>query len=187
MPTPKNEFDSNKLPQNIAPEINSSPSEAPLSVEIGVPQQTEGQIAPETNIEQLEKRPMEIKEDKGGLAETVKNLSEKLGLSKKKPTIIPQVRDDLMIKVETILEEGLKEAFQELTPVQRQEFKIKGEETAFQVRDLLKATHVKVKSIFRLILEWLKMLPGINRFFLEQEAKIKADKILSLKELDHHD
>jgi len=30
-------------------------------------------------------------------------------------------------------------------------------------------------------LDWLKILPGVNKFFLEQEAKIKTDKILALK------
>ncbi len=74
------------------------------------------------------------------------------------------------------------DAFRELTPIQKQKFKIKGEETAWEIRKLLKATHVKIKKIFRLILEWLKMLPGVNRFFLEQEAKIKTDKIITLKE-----
>ena len=32
-----------------------------------------------------------------------------------------------------VMEEGLKEAFQELNTIQRQEFKIKGEETALQI------------------------------------------------------
>jgi hypothetical protein len=30
-------------------------------------------------------------------------------------------------------------------------------------------------------LQWLKLLPGVNRFFLEQEAKIKTDRIIHLK------
>ena len=91
------------------------------------------------------------------------------------------MRDDLSVKIENIMEDGLAEAFKELPPIERQEFKIKGEETAKKIRDLLKSTHVKVKKIFRLLLDWLRMLPGINRFFLEQEAKIKADKIIALK------
>jgi hypothetical protein len=35
-----------------------------------------------------------------------------------------------------------------------------------------------VKKILALIRDWLKLIPGVNRFFLEQEAKIKTDKIL---------
>ena len=44
------------------------------------------------------------------------------------------------------------------------------------------ATTGKAKKIFQLILEWLKLLPGINRFFLEQEAKIKTDRIIHLNQ-----
>ncbi len=99
--------------------------------------------------------------------------------SKIKP--IPQVRDEVTIKIEKILENGLSESYQRLSPVAQQEFKLKGEQAAVKIRELLGATHVKVKKIFRLILDWLKMLPGVNRFFLEQEAKIKTDRIIALK------
>lgn len=95
--------------------------------------------------------------------------------------IVLTPRDEITVKVEKILEEGLNDSFQRLSPIAKQEFKIKGEQTASQIRELLKSTHVKVKKIFRLILDWLRMLPGINRFFLEQEAKIKTDKIIALK------
>jgi len=121
-------------------------------------------------------------EDEGFLDETIENLKQKLRGSKKKPNKIPQVKDDITVKIEKIMEQDLGDAFSELTPLQQQEFKIKGEETAWEVRKLLKSAHIKLKTIFKLILDWLKMLPGINRFFLEQEAKIKTDKIIALKE-----
>ena len=100
---------------------------------------------------------------------------------KKRPALPPPAKDEVVIKIEKILEEGLNDSFQRLSPVAKQEFKLKGEQTAIQIRDLLKNTHVKVKKILRLILDWLRMLPGINHFFLEQEAKIKTDKIIFLK------
>ncbi len=79
------------------------------------------------------------------------------------------------------MEEGLRETYDQLSPIAKQEFKIKGEQTAGKIRELLNVARVKAKKIFHLIVEWLKILPGINRFFLEQEAKIKTDKILLLK------
>ena len=100
---------------------------------------------------------------------------------KKSPHIIPQVRDELTREVESIMEEGLTDAFKELSSLEQQEFKIKGEQTAIEIRNMLRGAHVRVKSIFKLLLEWLKLLPGVNRFFLEQEAKIKAERILSLR------
>jgi len=118
--------------------------------------------------------------EQGPIDEIMNGLTQKLKRSKQKTTTIPQVRDQVSMEIEKVMEEGLEDAFKELTPVQQQEFKLKGEETAFKVRDMLKSGHVKVKKIFRLILEWLRLLPGINRFFLEQEAKIKTDKIITL-------
>lgn len=100
---------------------------------------------------------------------------------KKRPTLPPPVKDEVIIKIEKILEENLNDSYQRLSPVAKQEFKLKGEQTAAQVRDLLKDSHVKVKKVLRLIFDWLRMLPGINHFFLEQEAKIKTDRIIGLK------
>lgn len=46
---------------------------------------------------------------------------------------------------------------------------------------MLQATKVQTKKIVELLLAWLRIIPGVNRFFLEQEAKIKADKLLALR------
>lgn len=94
---------------------------------------------------------------------------------------IPSIKDELTAKIEKVMEEGINDAYQRLSPVAKQEFKLKGEETAIKIRDLLRSAHVRAKKVLRLILEWLKMLPGINKFFLEQEAKIKTDRIISLQ------
>jgi len=91
-------------------------------------------------------------------------------------------KDELTQEIEGILEEGLEDAYKELTPVQKQEFKMKGEETARKIKELIQAGKAKVKKIFELVLEWLKTLPGVNKYFLEQEAKIKADKISKLEQ-----
>ena len=100
---------------------------------------------------------------------------------KPRPAMPSPIKDAVIIKIEKIMEEGLNDSFQRLSPVAKQEFKLKGEQTASQIRELLKSAHVKVKKILRLILDWLRILPGINHFFLEQEAKIKTDKIIALK------
>ncbi len=112
--------------------------------------------------------------------EGIDRLTKLLKRKRPKKTKIPQVRNDLTVQIEKILEEGLKDAYQELTITQKQEFKIKGEAITYEIQQLLGENRVKVKKIFTLILEWLKLLPGVNKFFLEQEAKIKADKIISV-------
>lgn len=134
-------------------------------------------------VKQKEKEGVSTQKETGFLDESIDSLRKLLGVSKKKPrpTHIPQVRDALTIQIEHIMEEGLQEAYKELSTVEQQEFKIKGEETAWEIRALLKQAKLKIKTIFKLLVSWLKLLPGVNRFFLEQEAKIKVDKIISLK------
>ncbi len=113
---------------------------------------------------------------------TLEKYANKLVPSKAKKVIkpIPQIQDEVLVKIEKILESGLADEYTKLSPITKQEFKIKGEETTAKIRELLQATHIKVKKIFYLIVEWLRILPGINKFFLEQEAKIKTDQIIEL-------
>lgn len=92
----------------------------------------------------------------------------------------PQPIDDLTLSVEKIMEEDVGEAYNQLSPIAKQEFKLKGEQVARAIRTMLQTAKITAKKIFELILSWLKMLPGINRFFLEQEAKIKTDRIIIL-------
>lgn len=98
-----------------------------------------------------------------------------------RPAQVAHVRDPLTIKIEHIMEDGLVDAFREMTPVQQQEFKIKGEQTAHAIHKLLAQPKVKIKTIFELLIDWLKLIPGVNRFFIEQEAKIKTDKLFALR------
>ena len=136
--------------------------------------------APEVEIEQQAERSVPEQEPIDAHIDTLRGKLRKP--KKQKPSKIPQVRDELTIQVEQIMSEGLGDAFTELTPVEQQEFKLAGERTAMQIRNLLRGSRVKVKKIFQLVVEWLKKLPGINRFYLMQEAKIKTDKIVSLSD-----
>jgi hypothetical protein len=83
--------------------------------------------------------------------------------------------------IETILAENLESVFRTLPPEQQAEFKREGEVTARTIVTLLSSVQVKVKRITDLIVRWLRRLPGISRFFVEQEAKIKTDKLLELR------
>ena len=98
------------------------------------------------------------------------------------PAPVVRPSDPLTQRIESILEEDLTDLYLSLSPKGRQAFKQKGEETLSKIRLLLNQTKVNAKKIFQLIREWLKVIPGVNRFFLEQEAKIKTDKILFTKE-----
>lgn len=86
----------------------------------------------------------------------------------------------LQQQVEDVLSEGLADLYRALDPAQQLEFKTKGEATAARISTLLQQVKVKVGEILGLIRDWLMSLPGINRYYAEQAAKIKADKIIKL-------
>ncbi|MDO8669391.1 MAG: hypothetical protein Q7K65_03810 [Candidatus Buchananbacteria bacterium] len=87
--------------------------------------------------------------------------------------------DQRFKKIESILEEDLSEVYFNLNSQKQQEFRAKGEETAVKIFNLLAKPKVQIKKIISLIKDWLKIIPGINVFFLEQVVKIKADKIIN--------
>ncbi len=84
-------------------------------------------------------------------------------------------------QIESILAADLEKIYLNLSPAKQKEFKLKGEQTATEINKLMSKIKVKVKEIVNLIIRWLKIIPGVNEFFLEQEAKIKADEIMKIK------
>ena len=101
------------------------------------------------------------------------------------PAVAAAPADPLTEAVEKILAEDLVDFYRAMKPAEREKFKVKGEETTAKIRRLLDGTTIKVKEILKLIIAWIKMIPGINKFFLEQESKIKTDKIIELHRRTH--
>ena len=158
-----------KLRPKTSPEVGASPEE------LGLELSPSGRSPEGRELEEQESSEKQTSTEQTGPQKPPRPAP------KPRPAMPPPIKDAVMIKIEKIMEEGLNDSYQRLSPVAKQEFKLKGEQTAVQIRDLLKSAHVKIKKILRLILDWLRMLPGINHFFLEQEAKIKTDKIIALK------
>jgi dGTP triphosphohydrolase len=90
------------------------------------------------------------------------------------------INEKLIKEVEHILEEDLGDIYFSLTPQLQQKFKTEGEKTSQKISEILRGAVIKVKEIMRALREWLKIIPGVNRFFLEQEIKIKTEQILQL-------
>ena len=84
-------------------------------------------------------------------------------------------------QIEDILAKGLEEAYLSMSLQKQSEFKKAGEQASREINNLLSQTKVKVKKIISLIRKWLSIIPGVNKFFIEQESKIKADEIVRLK------
>ncbi len=95
--------------------------------------------------------------------------------------IATPAQDAVAVEVEKILEEGLQNYYQELPKPAQERFRAKGVETTLQISTMVRSLHVQVKKVLSLIRDWLLTIPGVNKFFLEQEAKIKTDRIVELE------
>ncbi|NQV89426.1 MAG: hypothetical protein HQ488_03845 [Parcubacteria group bacterium] len=166
----------------VTQEQISVPEQVPESTEAMVAtveqiSSTETEVSPETNFETSV-------QESGQESESVDLLPavEPVAAPVVATPPPPPEKDRLEKEVEVILEEDLMDLYLKLPVDQQAAFKAKGEETLSKIRVLLNASKINAKKIFSLIGEWLKMIPGVNNFFLAQEAKIKTDKILIVAE-----
>ena len=83
-------------------------------------------------------------------------------------------------EIEDILTQDLEPFYQVLPSKKKELFDRKKEQTIIAIEKTLSSTKIIAQKILNLVKGLLKMLPGLNRFFLEKESKIKTDKILSL-------
>jgi hypothetical protein len=84
-------------------------------------------------------------------------------------------------QIENFLARDLEEIYLGLPIDKQAEFRKAGEETAQKINKLLEHARINIGKIVGLIRKWLALIPGVNKFFLEQEAKIKADEIVRLR------
>ncbi len=96
-------------------------------------------------------------------------------------------KDEVTIEVEKVLEEGLGDFYASLPPNGKAIFKKKGEEASTEISKMVRNLQLNVKRALQLIRDWLLTVPKVNKFFLEQEAKIKVDKINLLIEARKED
>lgn len=98
------------------------------------------------------------------------------------PVAAPPVqKDEMTLRVEKILEEGLGDYFATMPDDAKKRFHDKGDVVAVEIAGLVQRFGAKAKKVLQLIHDWLLTIPGVNKFFLEQEAKIKTDQILELQ------
>jgi hypothetical protein len=139
-----------------------------------MPQPAGFEVAPEKPLEQIPQIPGE-----GKIAEERREIG---GIVQPAP-MAPQAPAKSLVleKIEDILEEDLEQIYFQMPPQKQAEFNKVGEETATKINQLLQGVRVQVRKILDLIVRWLKIIPGINKYFLEQEAKIKTDELLKLR------
>ncbi|MFZ2682207.1 MAG: hypothetical protein WAZ14_03895 [Patescibacteria group bacterium] len=104
------------------------------------------------------------------------NVKSTISASDPQPTEI--AKDPSLTEIENILSENLGDIYSQLPESKREAFRVKGEEIAKTVQTMLQGAKVKTHKILQLVSSWLGMIPGVNLYFLRQEAKIKLDKLL---------
>lgn len=89
-------------------------------------------------------------------------------------------KSEFLMEIEHLLADDLGDIYNEMAPDMRVKFKNRGEEIARKIEQVIIQGKVRLKQIINWIRDWLKMIPGVNKFFLEQAAKIKSDKVIEL-------
>lgn len=90
-------------------------------------------------------------------------------------------KEPILRQIEDILAEDLEDVYLGMSPQKRQEFKLKGEETASKIKKLMEKVKVNTRKVVNLIKKWLKLITKVNKYFLEQESKIKADRVMKIR------
>jgi len=122
---------------------------------------------------------LEKQKEESRLTENARKAASKA--KTKKEDSKPTAKSENQIEIEKIMSHGLEDLYKNLPENRQIEFKQKGEENAKKIEILMSGVKVQVKKIVDLLRNWLKMLPGVNKYFLEQESKLKATKLLDYK------
>lgn len=102
------------------------------------------------------------------------------------PVVAPVRKDPALKAVEQVLEEGMEDVYAKMDASHKQKFNKEGDRVAGLVAEMVRRAKVKSREVLKLITGWLRIIPHVNRFYLDQEAKLKTDKILALGEKARH-
>lgn len=91
-------------------------------------------------------------------------------------------KDPDLHEVETMLAGGLESFYKGLSAKDQETFRKKGEEISKELAGMVKRLSIDLKRALQLVRDWLLVIPGVSKFFLEQEAKIKVDMLKRLVE-----
>ena len=138
------------------------------------------QEVPRTDSSFLEKKVETKKEEEGPGEEKISTdiLTDIQSISTQNNT--GSQSDINLRKVEDILSQGMESVFLSMDAHTQEIFKIEGEKTAKKINSLMQKAKVKFSELISLISLWLKIIPRVNKYYLEQEAKIKADAIIKI-------
>lgn len=91
-------------------------------------------------------------------------------------------RDPLLMEVERKLEADLLDAYRSMSPGLRAKFKAEGERIASVAREGIASGKLAAENLLTMIINWLRMIPHVDRWFLVQDAKLKTDALIRMAE-----
>lgn len=103
---------------------------------------------------------------------------------------VPTEKSDTRKEIEQLLSTNLTELYQTMSPQEQARFRAKGDEVSSALEQLVRTFTATTKRVLELIRSWLATIPRVNKYFLEQESKLKTDDIMKYqrkkKEEDHN-
>ncbi len=162
-----------KRPTTPIPEAlpDVSEDESPLAADERAYEDLEAQDNQDRFLEQAEDAPTS---SVASVASATHNASS---------AVTPPVKDEVILELEKILEDGLGEYVSSMPEEARMRFLYKGQETAQRLASMVQGVKIQAKKVVDLIRDWLLTIPGVSKFFLEQEAKIKTDRVLQFDQV----
>ncbi|MEK7183822.1 MAG: hypothetical protein AAB776_04280 [Patescibacteria group bacterium] len=142
-----------------------------------------GSVERETNFEAQETGPeLAPRQDETPKVDKQHLSNVKSTITVQEPVAEAPAKDPLLTQIEGILSENLGEIYSQLPEDKREAFRLKGEEVAGKIHEMMTTAKIKVHKILKLVSDWLGMIPGVNVYFLRQEAKLKLDKLMDYSE-----
>jgi hypothetical protein len=98
----------------------------------------------------------------------------------------PHTKSERLVEIERIMGDGLEDIYNNLEPQVQQTVKAEGEKAANEIEGIIEQGKAVAKKVLSILRGWLEKIPGVNNFFLEQESKLKTDKIMAITRKTRH-
>lgn len=173
-------------PFQVSAQESASSEQLSQSEELGfssepialTPESIQSPEIPENALKQEGEQPQELQQE--ATASEQQPLPSRRGSANAQQQPVVE-KSEARHEIESVLADGLVDVYKTMTPQEQVAFRQKGEEVAIAIEQMMTQFRATTKKVITLIREWLRMIPRVNRFFLEQESKIKTDDIIKLQ------
>lgn len=121
--------------------------------------------------------------------------AQQQGAVEEQPPVVPSVeqvpnnvvelrpqKDPLFEAVEKVLEKDLKPLYDAMPSSKKELFRVRGERATQKIRDAVAAGKLNKYRTMKVLREWLNTIPQVNKYWIGQEVKNRADDLVDLEE-----